>query len=432
MRTRLVCGATCLAALLVAITAGCRKQAAGPPAPSAPPIPVSRPVQQNVTDSVEYTGRTDAVSSVGIKARVTGYMVRSPFKEGDMVQGPVTLLGAILRQGDLLFEIDPRPYKAQFDQAVTQVAVAQAQLKLAEANYARSKDGFDKGVNSKQDVDSNIASVDEAKARIEAAKASVRLYQLNLDFTQVRAPISGQVSRYYYTLGNLITQDQTLLTTVVSVDPMYAYFDMDERTLLRVRTALNEGKIQAPKQGTALPVQMALEGETGFPHTGEVDFVNNVVNPSTGTIAIRGVFPNALPPQLLTDQMLVIAFRLYGLPLDPSLLGRRLLNPGMFVRIHLPIGGPHPALLVVDSALGSDQGQKYAYVVDAQHKIRSKKVTIGALQDNGLRVIESGLDANDLVVVGALQQLKPGMEVTVGEPIPMPTPGAPSAAPVAK
>jgi multidrug efflux system membrane fusion protein len=409
MYNRAVWGGLCLGVILVATTIGCRQRSAQAPAPPKLVVPVSHPVQREVTEFVEYTGRTDAVQSVGIRARVTGFLVRSPFKEGDMVRGTVKMFGITLREGDLLFEVDPRPYRAQLDQALAQVEVTKAQHKLAQANYARSKDAFDKGVGSKQDVDTAVASVEEAAARIDAAKATVRLYQLNLTFTQVRSPIDGQVSRYYYTLGNLINQDQTLLTTVVSVDPMYAYFDLDERTLLRVRTAILQGRIKLPAQGTDLPVLMGLEGETGFPHQGTIDFVNNVVNPSTGTIAIRGVFANPALPGV----------------------GRRLLSPGMFVRVRLPIGQPQPALLVVDRALGSDQGQRFLYVVDAEKKIQYRRVTIGALQDDGLRVIEDGVKPDDWVVVGALQQLRPKMEVDP-EPTAMPTPGVPSAAPPAK
>jgi multidrug efflux system membrane fusion protein len=401
MRNRVIWGMMCLGVLFVAVIAGCRKQPSQAPAPAKQVVPVSHPVQRQVTEFVEYTGRTDAVQSVGIRARVTGFLIRSPFKEGDTVKGPVKLFGAVVREGDLLFEVDPRPYKAQLDQAESQIKVAEAQLKLADANYARTKEAFDKGAESKQNVDSAKASVDEAAARIESAKATTRLYALNLSYTRVTTPISGQVSRYYYTIGNLINQDQTLLTTVVSTDPMYAYFDMDERTILRIRTAINQGKIKLPASGT-LSVLMGLENEPGFPHSGAIDFVNNVVNPSTGTIAVRGIFPNPLPAA-----------------------GRRLLSPGMFVRIRLPIGQPQPALLVVDSALGTDQGQKFAYVVDAEQKIQYRRVKVGALQDDGLRVIEEGLKPDDWVVVGALQQLRPKMDVDP-EPTAMPTPGAPS------
>lgn len=384
-------------AALAAVTAGCHRDQAAPPPAAKPVVPVSRPVRREVTDTVDYTGRTDAVESVGIRARVTGYLVQMPFKEG-----------AEVKKGDLLFEIDPRPYRAQFDQAESQVRVIEAQLKLAQVNYERTKALVEKSAASQQEVDQNKAAVDEAAARVKSAQASLEVYRLNLDFTKITSPIGGQVSRYYYTLGNLINQDQTLLTTVVTVDPIYAYFDMDERTILRARTAINQGKMKGHSDLADIPVMMALEGEDGYPHAGRLSFVNNVVNPSTGTIAARGVFPNPRPEK-----------------------GRRLLTPGMFVRIRLPLGEPHPALLIVDRAIGSDQGLKYAYVVDAEGKVQYRRVKTGALQDDGLRVIEEGLKPDDRVVVGGLQSLRPRAEVDVEEQ-PMPTPGAPTGGPAAQ
>jgi RND family efflux transporter MFP subunit len=387
--SRLVTAVSFLA--LAVLLVGCRPNQGQPPPPAKLVVPVSHPLSREVTDYVEYTGRTDAVESVGIRARVTGYLVRMPFKEGVEV-----------KKGDLLFEIDPRPYQAQFDQAESQVKVIEAQLKLAEVLFERSRSLVQKNAASQQEVDQNKAAVDEAIARVNAAKASLEVYRLNLSFTKVTSPIDGQVSRYYYTLGNLINQDQTLLTTVVSVDPMYAYFDMDERTVLRIRTAINEGRVKMRSDTHEIPVLMALEGEDGYPHHGTLDFVNNVVNPSTGTVAVRGVFKNPKPEN-----------------------GRRLFSPGMFVRIRLPIGEPHPALLVVDRALGSDQGLKYLYVVDAEHKVQYRRVKTGLLQDDGLRVIEEGVKPDDWVVVGGLQSLRPRSEVDT-EQIPMPVPGAPT------
>jgi multidrug efflux system membrane fusion protein len=355
-----------------------------------------------VTDFVEYTGRTDAVQSVGVKARATGFL--NPIPE-DIKEG------AEVKVGQLLFQIDPRPYKAQLDQAKSQVEVVKAQLKLADVTLERAKISLNKNVGSQQDVDQAVASVEEAKARIRAAEASVETYRLNLEFTQVKAPIDGQLGRFFFTPGNLIIQDQTLLTTIVSVDPMFAYFDMDERTIIKLRGQVNAGKIKVPAGKP--DVLMSLEGETGFPHKGKLDFVNNVLNPSTGTISVRGVFENPLPPN-----------------------GFRLLSPGMFVRIRLPIGQEYQGQLVVDRAIGSDQGLKYVYVLDAQNKVRYRRVITGALQDDGLRVIEpyrpaqgnaieSGIRPDEWVVVGSLPQLRPNMEVSP-EPVPMPTPGAPT------
>jgi multidrug efflux system membrane fusion protein len=335
---------------------------------------------------VEFTGRTDAVKAVDIRARVTGYLIKMPFKEG-----------AEVKKGDLLFEIDPRPYQAQLDQAKGQVTLNEASLKLAKSTYERDRaiNARVSGGVSMQQLDQDRAAVEEADARLKAYKASLEIYQLNLDFTRVKSPIDGQVSRYYMTEGNLVNQDQTLLTTVLSLNPMYAYFDLDEPTLLRIRRAINEGKIKLPSNGE-FPVLMGLQGEEGFPHRGKIDFVNNQVNSTTGSISVRGIFPNPRPKG-----------------------GVRLLSAGMFVRIRLPIGQPHPAILVVDRAISSDQGLKYVYVVGPDNKVEYRRVTTGALQDDGLRVISSGLKPDEWVVVGGLQQVRPRMEI-VPSKMPMP------------
>jgi multidrug efflux system membrane fusion protein len=320
--------------------------------------------------------------------------------------GPGPLLAAAslfpgqCQEGDLLFQIDPRPYQAQLDQAKGQVKLYEAQLNLAQVTYQRYLDLFKTtpGAVSKQQLDQFKAQVEEADAQLRAFQSSLEVFRLNLEFTRVLSPIDGRVSRYYLTVGNLVNQDQTLLTTVVSQDPIYAYWDTDEPTLLRVRRAVAEGRITVAERGEN-PVFMGLQDEEGFPHEGRVDFVNNQVNPTTGSITMRGVFPN------------------------PKLAGGvRLLTPGMFVRIRTPIGLPHPALLIIDRAIGSDQGLKYVYVLDADNNAQYRRVRTGALQDNGLRVIESGLSAGDWVVVGALQQVRPRMEVRRDE-IPMPNLG---------
>ena len=384
-RRSLVLGLTC--SLIVAAD-GCQRDETAVAPPRPPVIPVSRPVQREVTNYVDFTGRTAAVQSVDIRPRVTGYLVKMPFKEG-----------AIVKEGDLLFVIDPRPYQAQFDQAQGQVDLYQAQLKLAKTIYAR-----DLAINarvpssvSKEQLDQDYAAVEEADARVKAYEKNMEVYRLNKLFTEVVSPIDGLVSRYYLTLGNLVNQDQTLLTTVVSLDPMYVYFDVDEPTLLRVRRAINEGRIKRSRDGRTIPVLMGLHGEEGFPQQGQINFVDNQVNPTTGSITVRGVFPNPEPPG-----------------------GVRLLSPGMFVRVRLPIGPPHPALLVIDRAVASDQGLKYVYVLDAEDKVQYRRVTTRMLQDDGLRAIEEGLTPNDWVVVGGLLQVRPRMHVQP-ERMPMPT-----------
>jgi len=345
--------------------------------PEPPAVPVSQPVGRVVTDYGDFTGRTDAVQAVDVRARVTGYLVEMPFKEG-----------AEVKKNTLLFVVDPRPYQAQLDQAEGQLNRYQAQLDLAKTTYARFRGlaTSEPGAVSKQALDQYQAQVAEADATVKAAKAGLEVYKLNLDFCKVTSPIDGQVSRYYLTVGNLVNQDQTLLTTVVSPDPVYAYFDVDEPTLLTIQKNIDEGKIQQLHEGV-IPVQMGLQGEDGFPHPGEVNFVNNQVNPATGSITFRGVFPNPKSPK-----------------------GTRLMKPGMFVRIRLPMGQPHPALLVIDRAIASDQGLKYVYVLDAENKAQYRRVTTGALQEDGLRVVE-GLHPDDWVVVGALQQVRPRVRI---------------------
>lgn len=355
-----------------------------------PAVPVSKPVQREVTDFVDFTGRTDAVNAVDIRARVTGYLLDSSFKEGTEV-----------KKGDTLFVIDPQPYQAQVAYGEAQVAYNKAQLQFAELNYRRSKALLTKGGIMQQEFDQNQAARDQADAQLKSAQATLETYRLNLQYTRVTSPITGQISRYYYTLGNLISQDQTLLTTVVSLDPMYVYFDMDEPTLQRVHRAINEGKMKKPEEGV-VPVWLGISGEEGFPHPGTINFINNQVNPTTGSISVRGIFPNPKPEG-----------------------GIRLFKPGMFVRIRLPIGQPHPALLVIDRAIASDQGLKYVYVLDADKKVQYRRVRIGALQEDGLRVVEDGLKPDDRVVVGGLQQVRPQM-VVQPEPIVMPSLGRPA------
>jgi multidrug efflux system membrane fusion protein len=377
--------------LLVAVS-GCQRREPMLAPSELPVSPVSQPIQREVIDHVDFTGRTEAVQSVEIRPRVTGYVVKIPFKEG-----------ATVKAGDLLFEIDPRPYQAQLDAAEGQVNLYDAQLKLAQISYARDVALNARVPNSisQQELDTRKAAVEEAEARVKSYQKSMEIVRLDHEFTEVVSPIDGLVSRYYLTLGNLVTQDQTLLTTVVSLDPIYAYFEIDEPTLLRIRRAVNEGRVKRHPEGTDIPVLMGLQGEDGYPHQGTINFVNNQVDPTTGSILARGVFANPEPPG-----------------------GVRLLSPGMFVRVRLPVGLPRSALLVIDRAVGSDQGLKFVYVLDAdaQNKVQYRRVTTRALQSDGLRVIESGLKPDDWVVVGGLPQVHPRMHVQP-ERIPMPSLG---------
>jgi RND family efflux transporter MFP subunit len=335
---------------------------------------VSRPVERDVTDHADLTGRTAAIDSVEVRARVWGYLDKVNFKEG-----------ALVKKDDVLFEIDPRVYRADFDRTEGTVAQYDARVHRLERDYHRAKSLLARGAVGQEEYDRYEADFREAVANLHVAKANRDLAVLNLGYTKVIAPVSGRVSRFVVTVGNLIQSgDQnggTLLTTVVSVDPMYVYFDMDERTVLRVRELVRDGKARSTRE-IEWPVALGLATEEGFPHQGTINFEDNQVNPKTGTLRVRGVFPNK-------DE---------------------LLSPGLFARVRVPIGRAHRALLVTDRAIDTDQGQKVVYVVNDKNEVVSRAVRLGALHD-GLREITQGLNAGDRVIVSGLQQVRPGLVV---------------------
>jgi RND family efflux transporter MFP subunit len=364
---------TFVAGLCVALV-GCAGAPSGKP--EAPPaaVTVSLPVERYVTDYTDFTARTAAVDTVEVRAHVWGYLDRVNFKEG-----------ALVKKGDVLCELDPRPYEALLNQARAKVAQDEAQLRYDEAEYERNRELIRTGSVSPSELEKSRAARDVDIANIAADKALVRSRQLDLDYTKVVAPISGRVSRYVVTLGNLVQSgDQnggTLLTTIVSIDPMYADFDVDEHTALRVRQLIREGKQDSPRDG-GYPVSLGLASEEGHPHQGVINFVDNQVNPKTGTIRLRGVFPNKQEPLL----------------------------PGLFGRVRVPVGRPHRALLVSDRALDTDQGQKILYVVNDSNKVAARPVRVGALHD-GLREISDGLQPGERVIVSGLQHVRPGVTV---------------------
>ncbi len=327
-----------------------------------------------------------------MRARGTGYLLETPFKEGSEV-----------KKGDLLFVIDPRPYQAELDKAQALLAASEARLKRAEGDFQRAKGLHDANppVIGAGELNRIATEREEAQAGVRAARAGLDIARLNLDFTRVTSPLDGRIGRRLIDPGNLVKADETLLARIVSDDPLYAYFDMDEKTLLGLRKATNEGKPSMPRDGS-LPVLMGLSGEEGYPHKGTLNFVSNQVNPA-GTLTLRAVFANPRPAG-----------------------GERLLTPGMFARLRLPLGSPHKALLVPDAAIGTDEGLKYVYVIDADNKVQYRRVTTGSLQAGGLRVIAEGLHPDDRVAVGKLKDLRPRMEVQpVMVVVPAETPGKP-------
>jgi len=377
---------------------GCTRTPAGSPSPGSsksgtPPatVTVSYPLEREVTSYADFTGRTAAVESVEIRARVTGYLEKINFKEGTLV-----------KKGDVLFEIDPRTYQAALDYTKADVERLKAQRDLDAIELRRSEDLMRRGAETRENLDRAMARRSGSNAALNAAEAQAQRGELDLGFTKVIAPISGRVSRTLLTVGNLVQSgDQgggTLLTTLVSVDPMYVYFDVDEHTLLSVRQLIREGKAKSAREAP-LMITMGLANEAGHPHQGTVDFVDNQINPRTGTLRLRGVFPNK----------------------------EEVLSPGLFARVRVPIGEPHQALLVNERAIDTDQGQKIVYLVNEKNQVTLRPVRLGALHD-GLRAIEAGLKPSDRVIIVGLQQVRPGAVV---EPqlVTMPASGAATSAP---
>ena len=365
-----------------AAAVGCAKAPAQTMALPPNKVTVSYPLQRSIADYVEFTGQTSPVKTVEVRARVWGYLESLHFTEGSLV-----------KQGDLLFQIDPRPYQALVDQAKGKIAQDVAQLKHNEATYRRYEKLRGQGAATQEDLDRTLADRDAMKATMQADTADLEAKQLDLDYTTIRSPITGRVSRFEVTEGNVVQSGQnggTLLTTIVSVDPMYVYFDVDERTLLAVRRLIKSGSMKNAQE-SAFPIAIGLADEDTFPRHGLVNFLDNRVDPGTGTLRVRGVFNNE----------------------------DGFLTPGLFVRCHLPLGDAHPRTLVAEEAIASDQEQKFVFVIDDANKVSYRPVQTGRLYD-GMRVIEGGLSLHEKVVVKGLQRARPGEKVDP-ELVPMPT-----------
>lgn len=355
-------------------------------APPEPPIQkaeppvvlVAPPLEKTVTDYRDYTGRTEAAESVEVRARVSGYLMKIGFDAGTEV-----------KKDQVLFVIDDRPYKAALEKAEADIKLAKARFDQADADVKRNEPLVKTGATSKADFDKLVADRDVAAAQIEAYRANADAQKLNVDFSTVTAPISGRASRNYLTVGNLIAADVTLLTTIVSQDPMYVYFDVDEMTVLRIQEMIRQGKFQSARRHNDVTVMVGLPTDQGkFPYPATVNFVDNRIDPGTGTLKVRAEIPNAA---LKNDE--------------------RVFSPGLFVRVRLPLGAPHKSLLVSERAVGTDQGQKFVYVVNEKNEVTTQPVTLGQAHD-GMRVVESGLKGGEQVIIVGLQRVRPGMIVT--------------------
>ncbi len=340
------------------------------PPPKPPEVMVGLPAVAQVTDYEDFTGRTMAKPTTDIRPRVTGYLQKMFFKDG-----------ADVKEGDELFEIDPRPYQVEVDRAQSNLAQAEAHLSRLNADLARANQMLPSRTISREDYDRIVGDQAEADAAIGVAKASLDLAKLNFSYTKIAAPITGRVSRTVYDEGNLVRADETVLTTIVALDPIYAIFGVDERLLKKVHDYVAKGMLKTDQKGQ-IPVLMGLTNEEGFPHPGIVNFVDNHLDTGTGTLQVRGAFDNP----------------------------KHAILPGLFARIRLPLGEPYQALTIPEQALGSDQDKKFIYVVGDQNKIEYRPVEIGRLQGTQ-RVILKGISAGERVVVSGLQRVRPGVVV---------------------
>ena len=358
-------------ASLATLLSSCSKSGAPATAAAAPEVSVAQAVSRQVTDYDEFTGRFVPVERVEIRPRVSGYIAQVHFPEGREV-----------KKGDVLFVIDPRPYEAELKRAKAQLAQARTQLSLAALEKTRAEKLAASRAISKEEYDSRVASSEQASANVNAAEAAVDAAALNVTFTRVEAPISGIVSRAEVTGGNLVNAGQTLLTTVVSIDPIYVEFEGDEQVYLKYiamdRTGERKSSRNAPN-----PVSVGLSDETGFPHEGVMVFVDNEVDPATGTIRGRAKLDNK----------------------------DRQFTPGLLARIRLVGSGKYDAVLIADSAVGTDQNVKYVFVVPPDNHVQYRAVKLGPLAD-GLRVVRSGLKAGETIVVSGLQRVRPNTPIT--------------------
>ena len=362
-------GAMLLSVLLV----GCDNSVAQNAAPPAPAVSAADVVVKSISQWDSFNGRIEAVESVQLRPRVSGYIDKVNYTDGQEV-----------KKGEVLFTIDDRTYRAELEQAQANLARAKTQASLAQSEANRTDKLINTHLVSREEWEQRRSAAVQAQADIRAAQAAVDAAQLNLDFTKVTAPIDGRASRALITSGNLVTAGDTasVLTTLVSQKTVYVYFDVDESTYLHYQNLARSGQ-GASSNHTALPVEIGLTGEEGYPHQGKVDFLDNQLTPSTGTIRMRALLDNS----------------------------QRQFTPGLFARVRLPGSAEFKATLIDDKAVLTDQDRKYVYIVDKEGKAQRRDITPGRLAD-GLRIVRQGLNPGDKVIVEGLQKVfMPGMPV---------------------
>jgi RND family efflux transporter MFP subunit len=362
-------GRASAALLAVVLLAGCEQNSFVPPPP--PKVDVASPVQRPVTRYLEATGNTAPIKSVDLVARVQGFLESIDYKDGDFV-----------KEGATLFTIEPETYRLKLEQAKAAEAGSQATVKQAEADFKRQSDLVARQAVAQSTLDTSTSNRDNAQASLQQAEANTKIAAINYGYTKVTAPFDGVVSAHLVSVGELVgAASPTQLASIVALDPIYVNFNVNEQDVLRVRAEARRRGF-TPNDLKQVPVEIGLQTEEGFPHQGKLDYASPTLNQSTGTLAVRGVIPN------------------------PD----RVLLPGFFVRIRVPVDEEKNALLVPDTALGSDQSGRYLLVVNNDNVVEQRKVQVGAL-DAGLRVIENGLKADDHVVIAGLLRVIPGEKV---------------------
>ena len=362
-------GLAALVALTAVALAGCEQNAYVPPPP--PKVEVANPVQRPITRYLEATGNTAAVKSVDLVARVQGFLNSIDYKDGSFV-----------KEGTTLFTIEPETYKLKLDQAQAAQAGAEASLKQAEADFKRQSDLVARQAVSQATLDTSTSTRDNAQANLQQAQVNTRIAEVNYGYTKVTAPFDGIVTAHMVSIGELVgVTSPTQLATIVALDPIYVNFNVNEQDVLKVRAEARR-RGMSPADLTRLPLQIGLQTEEGYPHQGNLDYAAPTINQATGTLAVRGIIPN------------------------PD----RVLLPGYFVRVRVPIEQQQSALLVPDTSLGSDQGGRYVLVVSNDNTIEQRKVQTGPIEGT-LRVIEEGLKADDRVVIEGLLRAIPGEKV---------------------
>jgi RND family efflux transporter MFP subunit len=362
-------GRTAAAALVLVLLAGCEQNTFVPPPP--PKVDVALPVQRPITRYFEATGNTAPIKSVDLVARVQGFLQSIDYQDGTFV-----------KEGATLFTIEPETYKLKLEQAQAAEAGAQASLRQAEADYKRQADLVARQAVSQATLDTSTSNRDNAQANLQQAQVNTRIAEVNYGYTKVTAPFDGIVSAHLVSVGELVgAASPTQLATIVALDPIYVNFNVNEQDVLRIRAeAARRGVTTAELR--QLPVEVGLQTEEGFPHEGKLDYIAPTINQSTGTLPVRGIVPNP----------------------------NRLLLPGFFARVRVPIDKEQNALLVPNVALGSDQGGRYVLVVSSENVVEQRKVETGPLEGD-LRVIESGLKGEDRVVTAGLLRAVPGQKV---------------------